>query len=300
VGALGKPGIISWSYIEQSRGVYDWSYLDAAVAFAQANNQLDFMFYTFDGTPQWATSDPTTCRKAFLPGTYHCAALPTDMTDLDNFVNAMLQRYAGKIRVYELMNEPTAVGIKGMTAADLATFAQRVYGLIRAFDPAIKIAAPNFALRGNNDGGIYNNAYYDAGGPRGVDYLTLHGYPSPTCEATPESIDTNFVPRFGGNISYARFIPTIIKYGLTGITLWDTEVSWEVSGATVPHSGGCGTGPLLNSAQKAMFAARSALLHWSNDMRRMYWYAYTSIGTGDRKDTAPMVLFGVFSLSGFG
>ena len=130
IGALAKGTLTDWTYLEQSRGTYDWRNLDYWVQQA-ADLGVDY-YFSFGGIPKWATSDQSTCIAAALPNTFRCSALPADMTTVDEFVTALVTRYKGKIAYYELMNEPYYVGTAGVSASDLATFANRVVPIIRS------------------------------------------------------------------------------------------------------------------------------------------------------------------------
>ena len=273
LGALGKCGLTSWTYIEQSRGVYDWSYLDACVTQAQAHGLS--VYWTFDGTPMWSTSNTGTCAAGAIAGTYFCGALPTSMSDLTDFVTALVTRYKGQIVAYDLFNEPYNCCNGGIAAADLVTWSNAIIPIIRSIDPAAKITTPDFYGPTS-----YFTSYYGDGGPTNIDVVSLHGYPSAACFDVPEAIDATWGstsnPALVTTNLYA-YLSVIQQYGLQNLSFWDTEGSWGVD-PLVP-TGTCGTGAALSSTQQAMYVARSLLLHWSNNISRYYWYAYTTVGT---------------------
>jgi hypothetical protein len=249
VGALGKSTRVAWTYLERSRGQYDWSNLDAWVTLAQQKG-VDY-FYAFEGFPRWATSDTNSCEPASAPETYFCAALPSDMTLVDEFVTALVTRYKGRIRYYELMNEPYAIGPSGMQVTELATFAKRVVPIIRSIDPAAKIIAPSM------DGPFeertqYAGRYYAAGGPRDVDIISLHSY-----ARQPEDLTSS-------GIQLGPLLPVISNYGLGDKPIWNTEGGWHgLTGKGAP-----------DDEHQPGFIARYFLLHWSEGLRRFYWYAW--------------------------
>jgi hypothetical protein len=249
VGALGKGTFTSWTYLERSRGKYDWSNLDAWVTLAQQHG-IDY-FYTFDGFPRWATSDTNSCAPANLLETYFCAALSSDMTIIDEFVTALVTRYKGRIQYYELMNEPHAIGPSGMQVAELATFAKHVIPIIRSIDPAAKIIAPSmdgpFEERAH-----YASRYYAAGGPTDVDIISLHSY-----ARQPEDLTT-------GAVQLGPLLSVISNYGLGKKPIWDTEGAWYgLTGKDAP-----------DAEQQIGFIGRYYLLHWSEGISRFYWYAW--------------------------
>ena len=252
IGALGKGTFTSWTYIERSRGTYDWSNLDAWVDLATQRG-VDY-FYSFDGFPRWATSNVASCEAANVPGTDFCGALPSDLTIVDEFVTALASRYRGRIKYYELMNEPYTIGPdswgRGMRVADLVTFTKRVIPIIRAVDPEAKIISPSM----NAPFGYanYTERYYAAEGPTNIDIISLHAYAD-----QPEDLTAS-------GRQLGPLLSIIAKYGLVNKPLWDTEGAWTgTSGKDAP-----------DSDHRVAFIARYYLIHWSEGLSRFYWYAW--------------------------
>ena len=192
VGSLGKGACTNWEYVQSSRGTFNWATLDAKVALAAANG-VD-LFYSNDSVPGWAIADQTSCASPGCgSGAKNCAKIPDNLTDVDNFFAALATRYCGTALKYiELWNEPyMANGAPGyvIPAADLATIATHEYNAIRANCPSMQIITPSMA------GGLetYASAYFAAGGPTGVDIVSLHAYvdsSSSNCTSnTPELIN---------------------------------------------------------------------------------------------------------------
>jgi hypothetical protein len=261
VGALGKGQCVNWEYIENPRGTYDWSRLDAKVAAAAAHG-VD-LFYSNDSVPGWALSNQASC--AYSPcgfGAKNCAQIPDNLADLDNFFTALTQRYCGTALKYiELWNEPyIANGAPGyvIPASDMATIATHEYNIIRAGCPSIKIISPSMASSGYES---YANNYFAAGGPTGVDIVSLHAYPdssSSNCTTSgPESIVL-------GRYLNSATLHNIINTYVPNKPLWDTETSWNQN-----------SGPCFNTPDtQAAFASRWYLNHWTNNFSRVYWYGW--------------------------
>jgi hypothetical protein len=246
IGALGKGTFTSWTYLERSRGRYDWVNLDGWVGLA-ASHGVDY-FFAFDGFPGWATSDRKTCIPANMPGTEFCGALPSDPATIDEFVTALVTRYRGRIKYYEIWNEPYAKPFVEPT--DLVAFAKRVIPLIRSLDPDARIIAPSM----NAPFGYhrYFERYYAAGGPTEVDIVSLHAYAD-----APESLTP-------GGDQLGPLLPLVAKYGIASKPLWDTEGAWNgTSGKDAPAP-----------EQQPGFLARYFLIHWSEGFTRFYWYAW--------------------------
>jgi hypothetical protein len=247
IGSQGKGTEVVWSYVEQAKGVFDWSNLDAWVSEAQGHGVS--YFFSPEGVPPWAAADPDSCAPTY-PGSSvtGCTSSVANIQDWDDYVTALVTRYKGKIQIYELWNEPDA-GFTG-TMADLVTLTTHEYNIIRAIDPAASILSPSPCCLDS----LLDN-WLAAGGPTGVDGISFHAYPWNMPQA-PESV-----------ISYVNNIKGIAaKYGLSSKPIWDTEGSW-------------GTASLTSAAQVAG-VARLYLLLWANGVSRFYWYAWDNTAWG--------------------
>lgn len=251
VGALGKGSCVNWSDIAVSRGVYNWSALDSYVKLAQQKG-VDFI-YTIDGVPRWAASDtstciPSSCNSAILS----CAAMPNDINDFNNFMIALVSRYQGQIKYYELWNEPYQE--PKITISNLVTLTTNAYNIVRAYDPSAQILTPSMS----GDHPDYATNYFAAGGPTGVDIASLHAEVDPynLSAQVPEGVTAD-------RYLLGPLLPVLSQY-LPGKPLWDTEGSWNVTGI----------GNVSTAAQQAAFIARWYILHWSSGFGRAYWYAW--------------------------
>lgn len=273
VGAEGKGSYTAWHYIEYPRGTYNWTQLDAKVAEATANG-VD-LFYSIDGTPNWALSDQSTCGSPGLFGAAACAAPPDSETDTTDFFAAVATRYCGTALKYiELYNEPYVPGEAGapgdfMSASDLATFTSYEYNAIRANCPSMKIITPSM------DGGYmtYASDYFTAlsgmSSPAlGVDIASIHSYPdnsSSNCSIPPYAVNNPESLVLGNYANPTELHTLLTTYLKPNIPLWNTEGSWNNNSPDPCF-------PTL--ASKAGFASRWYLLQWANGIKRAYWYGW--------------------------
>lgn len=205
VGSLGKAVGTTWPYLEPSKGVFDWSRLDAYVQAAQANGVA--FYYSNDYVPTWAAADPSSCYAGVMDMTV-CTSTVANIQDWDDFVNALVTRYDGKIQMYELWNEPDQY-FTG-TVDQMVTLTNDMYSIVRSLDPHAQIASPSA-----NDS-TWLDSYWTAGGVKTVDIVSTHGYPA----------DTNPVAEV---VCAFRTLPLkalMAKYGIQK-PIWDTEGSWE-------------------------------------------------------------------------
>jgi Beta-galactosidase len=243
VGALGK-GAFSWGYLEPARGQLSWARLDAYVNEAQSHGVS--VMYSNSGVPKWAASNTSSCHENAY-GTY-CSSGVVDVQDWNNFVTDLVSRYKGRIQVYELWNEPQQY-FTG-TMAELVTLTQNEYNIIRSIDPGATILSPAMVSYGYP----YLDSYLGAGGPRNIDGVSIHTYPSPSNDIA-ETVTTSMT---------TTILSVMSKHGLTGKRLWDTEGSW----------GNAQSGAITDASLQSAFVARSHLLQWSAGIERFYWYAW--------------------------
>jgi len=234
--------------IEQSQGVYNWTNLDLAVSTAEAHGVMPYYCNLF--VPPWAAADPSTCSVRYsIPS---CSSTVSNMQYFDDFITQLATRYKGKM-IYEIWNEPDhGVNFTG-TIAQMVDLATHMYNIIRSIDPGDLIVNPSYTHSANLD------AYFAAGGPRGVDIICIHGYPD---------VAQNDVPEGVGGFKTVPFRTVMLKYGLTQ-PMWDTEASWGQEPPAI-------TDPDLRAA----FIARHYILHWSNALFRYYWFEWDATNYG--------------------
>src|SRR6202030_1358083 len=99
-----------WADMNPRDGVYDWSTLDSWLDAAQQNGATDTIL-TLAMTPQWASSYPHDQKCHYGPG--QCDApddLNADGTGTNrhwkDFITAVATHANGRIRAWELWNEP--------------------------------------------------------------------------------------------------------------------------------------------------------------------------------------------------
>ena len=247
IGYLGKGDATTWPFIEQTEGVYNWTALDQYVAVAQQHG-LPF-YWTNANIPKWAAADPTTCT--FYQGThiYACTSMvaASKMAAFDTFLQTLVLRYKGQITMYELWNEPNVGNVFTGTIAQMVTLTKHVYNAVRANDPKALIAGPS------STDANYLLAYFQAGGPRGVNLIDMHGYPD---------VGTNDVPEAIVGFKSVNIKINMASIGLQNKPIWDSENSWG--------------GPKANKDPdyRASFVARSLLEHWSVGLSRSFWYGW--------------------------
>lgn len=251
-GSLAKGIGVSWPFLEQVKGVYNWSLLDQYVALAQSKG-MD-MYFTTANTPPWAVPDMSTCSVyPSFPGIFGCTAMVRNIQDWDDFLIALVKRYKGKMHMYELWNEPNVANTFTGTVPQMVQLTQHFHDIVRANDPAALIGAPSSTDE------PYAQAYFAAGGTTDFDVITIHGYPNVGLADVPEAV-------VGFKSVNTKLL--MAQLGLANKVFWDDESSW----------GGTNSNPDLQ--YRAAYASRSLLLHWSIGSQRFYWYAWDSPAWG--------------------
>ena len=141
-------GTGTWAIVEPSKGNFDFSRLDLFVnkAFMQG---ADIVHTLGSGTPTWASARP---KELFVYG-LGGAAEPLNNSDFKDYVDAVFTHYKGKIKYYELWNEPEfygpppagqMAGFYSGTAEKLFELQQIAFEELRQIDPSAKLLSPGF------------------------------------------------------------------------------------------------------------------------------------------------------------
>ena len=252
----------TWANLNPSIGVYDWTILDQWLDFANQHNATETIL-TLAMTPQWASSNPNdqTCR--FGPG--QCDPpddLNPDGTGTDqhwkDFITAVATHAHGRIRYWELWNEPVNYYYWNGTFPQMVRLAKDARDIILHIDPkSLMLSPPNGAH--HPYGQHWWKQYAALGGLNYADVIAFHGYsfvPPITCGKYPQAAEL---------INHVGDLRKILaQYKALGKPLWDTESSW----GGVTHD--CFTDQDLQAAYLAQFF----MFHRSLKIRRLYWFAY--------------------------
>lgn len=169
-----------------------------------------------------------------------------------NWVAAIAVHSAGRIKYWEIWNEPHNAYYWNGTVAQLVRMAKDARSVILSIDPQAVMLTPPIH-------GTWQTLYFAAGGAQYADVITYHGYVyKAICGVYPKASDELKM------ISSVRSL--MATYGQSSKPLWHTEVSWGVTAAT------CFYDPDLQSA----FRAQLLMLHQSAGIRRVFWYMYNN------------------------
>jgi len=205
----------SWTNIETSRGVFNWTALDNSVANANKKGMSDILM-VLSGTPAWATSQR---NPAALPAP-DASGVPANMADWDNWVRAVATRYKGKIKIYQPWNEANLSTFYTGSPAQMADMTKRAYDIIKSIDPTATIVAPS---TGTRLGGPFKKFY-----PAFLNELKALGWPVDVWAAHtyPASLgDTNDRQELAN-----KWIAFLTAAKAPNLPLWDTENNYGLGG----------------------------------------------------------------------
>ena len=96
------------------------------------------IIYTFGKTPRWASTAPD-AAGVYGPG--ECA--PPSISAWDQYVTAIVTNAAGRIKYWELWNEPDQANSYCGDLATMVTMAQHAYRIIKSIDPSAMVLSPS-------------------------------------------------------------------------------------------------------------------------------------------------------------
>ncbi len=170
-----------WRDIEGEKGKFDWSHTDHIVYTANQYGGIDIMARV-DHQPQWAR------QGCSLQGP------PANMKDFTDFLTAMATRYKGRIRAYEVWNEPNLAREWCDQRPDPRAYAamlKAAYAAIKAADPDAMVISAGLSPTGTNDqtampDDVYLDQLYQAMGGKSDGYFDVLGVHAPGYKAAPE------------------------------------------------------------------------------------------------------------------
>ena len=225
-----------WGQSNPAPGVYDFTNLDK---YLSVNNNLHKdIIYTLGRTPRWASSQPDATNGG-LPG--ECAP-PADLKNWDNYLKAVVTHANGRIKYWEVWNEPNLPMYYCGDISTLVTLAKHARTIIKSIDPSAMILSPSAT---NEFGVPYMSSFLAAGGATAIDIVAFHGYRNQKAEDILALVD--------------HYKAAMAANKVQNLPLWDTEANNKTA---------------QSSDEESAFLAKYFLLQWSKGVARFVWYAY--------------------------
>jgi polysaccharide biosynthesis protein PslG len=261
---------VAWPHLEPTRGKWNFSRLDKYVAIAEKRGVS--ILLPLGLTPRWASARPAEASN-YQPGN---AAEPSNLELWRNYVRTVASRYKGRIRTYELWNEPNSPKFFSGSVDMLVKLTQIAREELKKVDPNIHLVSPAMST-GSKNHLDYLDKYLGRGGARLVDVIGYHMYVQ---DQSPEAL-----------VPLVQKIKTVMKKnGVELLPLWNTEIGWWVDNedgtpatAQVINGGWRKLGP---AEEAGAFLQQTFLLSLSLGVGRVYWYAWDNIDLGLMEPTA--------------
>jgi hypothetical protein len=146
-----------WGAVEREKGTFDFTELDKQWSYLGEQHMV--FGGTLIGNPKWNTADK--------PG-----SLPVNnLAGWSNYVSEMVKHAGGKVKLWEVWNEPPNFTGKDQTPADYAKIVARAYDAAKAADPTCLVGLAAKSAHVN-----YLEQVIKAGAKDHFDFITLHPY----------------------------------------------------------------------------------------------------------------------------
>lgn len=219
-----------WSKIQTTSSTvsstWDWTDVDSWVNTHYAAGR-DLIFTLF-ATPTWASARPTE-EGVYGSSNLGIQAEPADLANWDFYCTAVATRYLGKIKYYEVWNEPnmnnngtTASGTQFFfsgTFSKLSEMVRRANQAIKAVDPTAKILSPavqGWAATSGASDTYFTGMMSASDGAAGtmkdwVDIIAVHLY-------LPAGNKAQDLAAIIDRVNASK-----VTAGVSGLETWDTE-----------------------------------------------------------------------------
>ena len=248
----------AWSGLEPSKGEWHLEKLDQAVA--QAEKHGTEVMLTLGFPAPWAADDPTLAKENI-----YASQSPRDMADWNNYIRKVATRYKGRIKYYELMNEPFFDEIPSFReraghfpVSKMVEMARVARSALAQTDPSARIVSMSLVGETQIDQGI--DEFLKAGGGQYVDVIGVHYY-TKAAENIPALI--------AGTRSVLR------RYGLEKLPVWNTETGFWIHD---PKTKSDFKPPSWDASFElhdgAAMLSRALILGAAGGLERFYYYSW--------------------------
>jgi hypothetical protein len=168
---------LKWQEVEPEKGRFVFAETDYQVdrVLEEGLNVLGLLPFP---SSEWSSTAPTGEASNRDMGEYaRQAHAPRDLGEYADYVRTTVRRYTGRIRVWEILNEPIYTGYAlpasaGYHVEDYVALLKTAYQAIKEADPAAFVVG---GIAGQPS--AYTREFIAAGGLQWVDALNLHTYP---------------------------------------------------------------------------------------------------------------------------
>ena len=218
---------------------------------------------TLGMTPDWASDGCNHVADGYDWGSQTCAPVTSAVDGSDPwaaYVTFLANRYAGKVRYFELWNEPSLHNGYNDDIGRLAAMQNQAYGILHSFgDQLVSPSIPftNGAGGSTTPGLNWMATFLSQSGGKSFDITGLHLYPN------DPSVKGGYGPEWSFNTALAGAKKVLSQFGVNR-PIWNTEMNvGRIPAHTTVGSGAAG----------AAVVARTFILTTQNKIARTMWYA---------------------------
>lgn len=233
---------VRWVELEPNRGRWEFAKLDGYLSLAQQHGTE--VLLTLGMSPRWAAAAP----KVYNNDQPRPGAPPASMDDWRTYVRTVAERYKGRIRAYEIWNEPNLGDFWSGSMDEMLALTKEASQIIHSVDPNALVVSPSATA----EYGIpWFAEFLKKGGGQYVDVIGFHFYVDPQTRPVEDMIPV-----------IKRVLQVMSENGQANKPLWNTETGWMAPAK-------------FDSEELAAgFLARAYILSWAAGVQRFYWYAW--------------------------
>lgn len=242
---------IGWEWVEPQRGEWQW---EAAEANLKQFWDLGMEpLVILANTPKWASSYREGMRQGAYRSTYGSYP-PDSLADWESFCFQTAQHFRGRIRYYEVWNEPNCDFFMG-TREQFAELVKGAYRGLKRGDPNCQVM---FDCAGV-DLSFYEDMFRFGAGDS-LDILATHNYQ--LSEAGPPEA-TSF------HRGYLDMRLLLARHGRPNVPLWDSEFCWMSD-----RFPGAPWWKAVGETNQANWLVRSYVYALSAGAEKLFWFPF--------------------------
>lgn len=242
----------TWREIEQRRGSFDFTRLDAQVDEARRHGAR--VLVVLGQTPRFYAQRPN-AASFYGAG---ASSMPST-TAWRNYVATVVHRYRGRGVDYQIWNEANVPGFWSGTPAQMAKLTELAAKAIHNNDPGAQVVSPALATRLTGQRKWLRTFYAQRSGgfpvAHWVDVVSLHLYPLP--KEQPEH-----------SMTLLAASRTMLRALHVTKPIWNTEINYGL------QTGGGGTPARISAERQAAYVVRTYTLNAASGVKRMFWYSW--------------------------
>ncbi|BBH21833.1 hypothetical protein Back11_31780 [Paenibacillus baekrokdamisoli] len=252
----------TWRDIETQKGKFDWTRLDQFVQQAVTNGNE--IVYTLGQPPLWATTPKVPSQSS-----HYNPYPPNNIKDWKDYVTAVTKRYRGKIKYYEIWNEPNLAMFYAGTIQGLVQLTKEASAIIHQSDSTAKVLSPCYTGLEGYQG---FDAFLAAGGKFFIDIIAVHLYCYPSQPERMISLTQ----------SYRK---VAANHQIGHLPIWNTESSWNnfyYQGIYYPSGANNDATPIMPDDLATSYLFRMFLSNWVAGIERCFFYGMDSMWSSIR------------------